>query len=133
MDLAGPYFRELRAKWLPYYGEDLRQQRLTIALNACRYDLDHIPFFIKRGLYFQAFDLLWKAFQEYLQALFIAHKTYPIAYNKWIKEQVVQWLGRADLYLQLPPILSVSNIESDEINNKVKMLRALLDDLSVPA
>ena len=98
--------------------------------NACEYDLSHIPFFIKRGLYFQAFDILCKAFQEYLQVLFIANKTYPIAYNKWIKEQVVNWLNKPDLYPKLSPILSVNNIESIEINDKAKMLRELLDKLN---
>ncbi|MEO5642416.1 MAG: nucleotidyltransferase domain-containing protein [Bacteroidia bacterium] len=127
MDNAGNYFKELQNKWLPYYNEDLRLQRLTMTRNACEYDLDHIPFFIKRGLYFQAFDILCKAFQEYLQTLFIANKTYPIAYNKWIKEQVVNLLNKPELYPKLSPILSISNIESDEINHKVKMLRELLD------
>jgi hypothetical protein len=98
--------------------------------NACNYDLDHISFFIRRELYFQAFDILYKAFQEYLQSLFISNKTYPIAYNKWIKEQVVKWLNKPDLYPKLPLILSVSNIEGNEINEKAKMLRKLLNNVS---
>ena len=126
MGNAGSYFQELQKKWLPYYANDLRLHRLTMATNACLYDLDHIPFFIKRELYFQAFDILYKAFQEYLQALFIANKTYPIAYNKWLNEQVVKWLNQPDLYPKLSPILSVTNIESNEINEKAKMLRELL-------
>jgi predicted nucleotidyltransferase len=131
MDDAGLYFKELQNKWLPYYDENLRLQRLTMTRNACQYDLNHIPSFIKRGLYFKAFDILYKAFQEYLQTLFIANKTYPIAYNKWIKEQVVNWLNKPDLYPKLSPILSVSNIESNEINVKAKMLSELLNDLTI--
>ncbi len=131
MDNSGLYFKALQNKWLPYYDEDLRLQRLTMTRDACQYDLNHIPFFIKRGLYFQAFDILYKAFQEYLQTLFIANKTYPIAYNKWIKEQVVNWLNKPDLYPKLSPILSVSNIESNEINEKAKMLGELLNDLAI--
>ena len=129
MDKAGSYFLELQNKWLPYYNEELRLQRLAMTRNGCAYDLNHIPFFIKRNLYFQAFDILCKAFQEYLQVLFIAGKTYPIAYNKWIKEQVVNWLHKPELYTKLSPILSVGNIESDEINDKATMLRKLLDSL----
>jgi hypothetical protein len=113
---------------VPYYNEDLRLQRLTMSRNACEYDLEHIPLFVKRRLYFQAFDILCKAFQEYLQTLFIANKIYPIAYNKWIKEQVVKWLNKPDLYPKLPPILSVCNIESNEIIEKANMLRQLLND-----
>ncbi len=130
MDNPGPYFKELQSKWLPYYNEELRLQRLTMSRNACEYDLDRIPFFIKRELYFQAFDILCKAFQEYLQILFIANKTYPIAYNKWIKEQIVIWLNMPDLYQKLSPILSVSNIESNEPINKAKMLRGLVNSLT---
>jgi predicted nucleotidyltransferase len=125
----GFYFQELQNKWLPYYDEALRLQRLSGVKDACNYDLDHIPFFIKRELYFQAFDILCKAFQEYLQALFIANRTYPIAYNKWIKEQIVKWLNKPDLYPNLSPILSVSNIESSQINDKAIMLRKLLNNL----
>ncbi len=127
MDNAGSYFQELQKKWLPYYNNDLCLQRLIMTRNACNYDLDHIPFFVNRCLYFQAFDILYKAFQEYLQALFIANKTYPIAYNKWISEQVGKWLNKPNLYPKLSPILSVSNIESIEINEKAKMLRELLN------
>jgi hypothetical protein len=123
----GSYYKDLQEKWLPYYDEDLRMQRLVMIKNACEYDLEHIPLFIKRGLYFQAFDILCKAFQEYLQVLFIANKTYPVAYNKWIKYQVVNLLNKPDLYPQLPPVLSVSNIESNEINDKVELLERLLN------
>ena len=130
MGNAGSYFLELQQKWLPYYNNDLRLQRLSMTCNACNYDLDHIPFFVKRELYFQAFDVLCKAFQEYLQALFIANKIYPIAYNKWIKEQVVKWLNKPDLYPKLSPILSVNNIESNEINEKAKLLRELLMEVT---
>lgn len=130
MGSAGPYFLELQNKWLPYYNEELRLQRLAMARTACEYDLNHIPFFIDRGLYFHAFDTLYKAFQEYLQTLFIANKIYPIAYNKWIKEQVVKWLNKPELYPQLLPILSVSKIESNEINDKAKMLSGLLNNLT---
>lgn len=130
MGNSGPYFQKLQNTWLPYYNEELRQIRLAAIRNACEYDLNHIPFFIDRNLHFQAFDILYKAFQEYLQALFITNRTYPIAYNKWIKEQIVKWLNKPGLYPKLLPILSVSNIESNEINDKAKMLRGLLDDLA---
>jgi predicted nucleotidyltransferase len=129
MSHAGPYFKELQNKWLPYYNEELRLQRLKILVSACKYDIAHINSFVRRELYFQAFDLLYKAFQEYLQILFIANRIYPIAYNKWIKEQIVKWLNRPDLYPKLSPILSLSNIESNEIIEKTILLRKLLDEL----
>ena len=130
MGKAGTHYKDLQKKWLPYYDEALRVQRLEMVVNACNYDLDHIAFFIKRDLYFQAFDILCKAFKEYLQALFIACRTYPIAYNKWIRLQVADWLNKPGLYALLPPILSVSNIEGMEIIDNVKMLRTLLNNLA---
>jgi predicted nucleotidyltransferase len=124
---AGSYFLQLQSQWLPYYDNDLRLRRLAMVREACAYDLEHVPFSLRRGLYFHAFDLLYKAFQEFLQALFIARRTYPIAYNKWVREQVELWLGLADLYSELPAILSVSNIESTELSEKAKELEILLE------
>jgi hypothetical protein len=39
-----------------------------------------------------------------LQALFVERRTYPLAYNKWIREQVTEWLTLPGLYEELPPI-----------------------------
>lgn len=124
-------FRDLRAAWLPYYDESLRQQRLAMVRDACHYDLDHVPFYVARGLYFQAFDRLYKALQEFLQALCIAHRTYPIAYNKWIREQVEARLGLPELYAQLPPILEIPRLESHDLTLKATDLRRLLERWTV--
>ena len=126
MGNTGSYFQELKQRWLPYYDDDVRLGRLGKVKNACNYDLDHIPFLIKRELYFHAFYILTEAFRKYLQAIFMTNKVYPISYNKWIKEQVVKWLNKPGLYPKLSPILSVSTIESNEISEKGIMLRELL-------
>lgn len=128
----GAYFRHLQSQWLPYYGEDLRLSRLAMVREACARDLEAIPFYLNRGLYFQAFDRLYKAFQEFLQALFVARRNYPLAYNKWIREQVTEWLSLPRLYEQLPPILSVRNIESPELGEKADALRTLLERWTCP-
>ena len=52
----------------------------------CLNNLNHIPLYVNRASYFQAFDRPYNAIQEFLQALFIAYQTYPIAYAKWIRE-----------------------------------------------
>jgi predicted nucleotidyltransferase len=123
---AGAYFLELRQKWLPFYDDDLRLKRLTAVQNACSKDLDHVPSLVNRELYFHAFYILTEAFRKYLQAIFLANRIYPIAYNKWIREQIVKWLNKPGLYPKLLPILSVSKIESNEMNEKATMLRELL-------
>src|SRR5215467_507971 len=130
---AGMYLRELRSQWLPYYGEELQLSRLTMVREACARDLEAIPFYLNRGLYFQAFDRLYKAFQEFLQALFVARCTYPLAYNKWIREQVADWLALPQLYDELPPVLSVRNLASHELADKAATLSALLELWTSPA
>src|SRR3989442_11560601 len=91
----------------------------------CARDLDAIPFYLNRGLYFQAFDRLYKAHQEFLQALFISRRTYPLAYNKWIRDQVKGWLGLSEVYRALSRLLSIRNIQSAEVANKAEKLRSL--------
>ena len=77
----------------------------------------------------QSFNRLYDAFREFLQTLFISRRTYPIAYDKWIREQVEEILGLPDLYQRLPRLLEISHFESDEIAQKAKELRGLLEDL----
>ncbi len=121
------YFEQLKACWLPYYDEPLRQERLAMVCRYCRNNLDHIPLFVDRGLHFQAFHRLYDAFREFLQALFIARRTYPIAYDKWIREQVEDILGVPELYRQLPGILQIKRFESTEIARKAEDLGRLLE------
>jgi predicted nucleotidyltransferase len=123
----GDYFKTLQSKWLPYYDTALQAQRLNLSKLSCLYDLQHIPFFVRRGLYFQGFDRLYVAFQKFLQTVFIKHKTYPIAYNKWIKDQVVGILHLPELYKELPNIISVNKLESSEVVDKAEALTKLLD------
>jgi hypothetical protein len=123
----GPRCAALRESWLPYYDEDLRAARLAMVRAACHYDLDFAAAYTGRGLYFQAFDRLYKAHQEFLQALFIARRVYPLTYNKWIRLQVAEWLGLPGLYAQLAHTLEISRLESDELVEKAAYLRRLLD------
>jgi len=123
----GDYFKNLQSKWLPYYDTALQTQRLNLAKLSCLYDLEHVPIFVKRGLYFQAFDRLYVAFQKFLQTVFIKRKTYPIAYNKWIKDQIVGILNLPELYKELPNIISVNKLESTELVVKAKTLTKLLN------
>jgi predicted nucleotidyltransferase len=120
-------FERLRAKWLPYYDEELRKERLAAALQFCLNNLDHVPLYVKRGLYFQAFDRLYNAFQEFLQALFIMHRTYPIAYDKWIREQIEEILGMPELYQKLIGLFEIQHFESQEIAQKARKLDNLLE------
>jgi len=129
MQTTGRYFKELQSRWLPYYDQALRLERFDMIRIGCQYDIDHIPIFVNRGLFFQALDILHQAFQKFLQVLFIGARVYPIAYNKWIKYQIEEILGKPKLYKKLPPILSLRDVESNEIITKAEMLQQLLNQV----
>jgi hypothetical protein len=122
----GDCLSDLRRRWLPYYDEALRYERLAAVRWCCLHSLDHIPLYVERGLYFQSFARLWSAFQMFLQALFITRRTYPIAYDKWIHEQVVEILGLPELYQQLPSLFEIGRLESGELVDKARDLQHLL-------
>jgi hypothetical protein len=121
------YLSHLKAQWLPYYSDELRARRLTMVREYCLNNLHHIPLYIERGLYFQSFDRLYNAYREFLQALFIARRTYPIAYNKWIREQVEEILGEPALYHQLIHLFEIRQFESTEIAAKAEEVESLLE------
>jgi predicted nucleotidyltransferase len=124
---AGQYFMKLRREWLPYYSFELRSSRIDMVRQACTYDLVHIKHLHDRSLHFHAFDRLYKAFQEFLQGVFICRRTYPVAYNKWIHEQIVEWLELPDLYDELLQVLTIADLESEDVLVKAKMLQDLLE------
>ena len=69
-----------------------------MGLKFARNYLNHIPPYSQCSLYFQCLKRLHHAFEETFQALFIAARRYPIAYDKWIEEQVSEILGRTEFY-----------------------------------
>lgn len=121
-------YRDLRAAWLPYYNEILQRERLEMALHFCRNNLAHIPLYVGRGLYFQSFKRFYDAQREFLQALFIARRTYPIAYDKWVREQIVEILELPALYPRLVHLLEISQFESDELARKAIELEGLIGE-----
>ena len=121
------YLQQLKREWLPYYSEELRRHRLERVRWYCLNNLHHIPLYSERGLYFQAFDRLYNAYQEFLQALFMARRTYPIAYNKWIREQIVEILSLPGLHEQLTHLFEIKHFESREIADKANEVEDLLE------
>lgn len=123
----GPRLRALRAEWLPFYSEELRAVRLPAARETCLGYLDRIPWFLDRELWFQALARLHGAFSWFLLALHVRHRTYPIAYDKWIREQIVDNLRLPELYERLPRLFEISRLESRELERKATDLRALVE------
>jgi hypothetical protein len=127
----GPRLAELRDRWLPFYDDALRADRLGWARDFCTVDLDRIPWLVDRGLYFSAFDRLYRTLHAFLCGLHVSRRVYPIAYDKWIQEQIVENLGLGELYPQLVRLLEVQRLESRELVDKATELRALLQEYVV--
>jgi hypothetical protein len=128
----GDRFAHLADQWLPFYDEGLRRERLESARwFVLDNNLERIPWFIRRELYFQAFDRFYRAFQGFLLGLHVARRTYPLAYNKWIREQVAETLGLPDLYARLPPLFELDRFESRALELKAAQLRDLVDEYLV--
>ena len=123
----GERLAQLRAEWLPFYDEELRAERLAAARATFLGYLERIPWFLDRELWFQALARLHGAFHWFLLALHVSRRTYPIAYDKWIREQVVDNLGLPDLYERLPHLFEISRLESRELEEKATDLRALAE------
>jgi hypothetical protein len=124
-------FARLRDHWLPFYDDQLREARLADARMYAINDLDHVSIMVRRDEPFHAFHRLYYAFHGFLQALFIMRRTYPIAYDKWIREQVEGLLGLPELYAQLPGIIGVGALDLAGITDSVERLRELLDHWTV--
>lgn len=56
-------------------------------------------------------------------------RTYPIAYDKWIREQVEKILGMPKLYRQLLRLFEIERFEGSEIACKAEDLGRLLKGL----
>jgi hypothetical protein len=122
-------FQELQQHWLPYYSEDLRNNRLAMVMMYARNNLNHIPLYSERGLYFQCLKRLHHALEETLQALFIKARRYPIAYDKWIEEQVSEILGRPDLYALFVQVVTLPQLDAQTLQEKTSLLFSVLDEI----
>ncbi len=120
-------FQQFGKNWLPYYDETLRQSRLEETRGYCRNNLEHIHLYAARGLLFACLHRLFLAQREFLQALFIARRIYPIAYDKWVHEQLVEILGEPGIYEQLAGILSLAPFTPETLVSAARRLEALLD------
>jgi hypothetical protein len=129
LHVNGDRYERLASEWLPFYDEALRAQRLRDARwFVLENNLERIPWYIGRELYFQAFDRFYRAFQGFLLGLHLARRTYPIAYNKWIREQIAENLGLPELYDRLPRLFELHRFDGDALEQKAAELARLVDE-----
>ena len=130
--VRGDRLERLASEWLPFYGEDLRRDRLEAARwFVLDNNLARIPWFLDRELYFQALDRFYRAFQGFLLGLHVSRRTYPLAYNKWIREQVAERLALPELYERLPRLFEFERFESRALEDKADELRELVGEYVV--
>ncbi len=58
----------------------------------------------------------------------VARRTYPIAYDKWVRKQVEGILGMPELYGRLVRLLEIDGFESKGIADKAQELCILFGD-----
>jgi predicted nucleotidyltransferase len=124
---ADSYFRDLRDSWLPYYSEELRLRRLADVIRYFQNDVDHIEPFAYRGFHIECIKRMYHAFEEFIQALFISRRIYPIAYDKHIHEQIVEILGEEELYPLLTILFEIEKLNIGNLIEKSKALTKLMD------
>ncbi len=120
-------FNELSSMFLPYYDDELRKSRLEEVKRFMVNNLEHIPLYARRGLYFQCLERLLNASREYLQALFIGKRRYPIAYDKWIREQMVELLDMPHAYSQMVSLFEMSTLDGDALIGKAALLSSMAE------
>lgn len=126
--VRGERLEQLRAEWLPYYDEALRRDRLAAARWFSLDNLARIPWLLDRDLFFQAFDRFYRAFHGFLLGVHVSRRAYPIAYNKWIREQIVDNLGLPELYERLPGLFELNEFESRDLEMKAAQLQRLVEE-----
>jgi len=126
----GSYLAELQSRYLPYYDDGLAQRRLETALAFAHNNLDHVMATARRGLYIQAHKRLVNTVYEFLQALFISRRIYPITYDKWVREQLVDILQEPALYDLVMETLAIPALNERAFGQRVDALRQALESLT---
>jgi hypothetical protein len=129
---SGPRWNELQRQYLPYYDELRRQTRLRQILWFARNNIEHIGPYARRELLFAAHKRLLLATEEYLQALFISRCIYPIAYDKWIRQQLVDVLAEPELYDHLVHLSTLESLSVAGLEERADLLTHLLAQLGEP-
>ena len=57
-------------------------------------------------------------------------RTYPIAYDKWVEEQVSEILGRPDLYATLVRVVTIPELTAPVLTERAALLLSVLDGIT---
>jgi hypothetical protein len=62
-----------------------------------------------------------------MAALFIATRRYPIAYDKWVEEQVSEILGQPELYTLFVQVVTLPQLDAQTVQERAALLSIVLD------
>jgi len=119
-------YKSLARKYLPYYGDDIRKERLEATRKEFDYRIERAKKMAERGLVFNSISQLYISFAILLQHLFIRKRKYPIYYRKWIKSQIVDILHEPELYEQLLQIYAIPKLTSEILKAKADLLHNIM-------
>lgn len=118
----------LGARYLPFYDEGLRRQRLRRLAGEFASHCAALEDQAARGLGFAAIDRLHTAFRAFVLGLFLANRRYPLDLMKHLEEQVGDGLGRADLLPAMRGVLALRALHPAALTERAHRLRSLWRD-----
>ena len=122
----GDRYQLLRSRYLPFYNDALRKERLDGTNEEFSYKSWKTRWLASRGEYFAALETLLETHGIFLQHLFVKERKYPIDYVKWLKEQCETILGMPELYPKLTAVVEGIKLNEKGIINKAAMLEQLM-------
>jgi hypothetical protein len=121
----GGLHARLAGRYLPFYGEDLRRERLARLAGEFAGHCAAVEGLAARGLGFAALERLLTAFRALVLGLFLARARYPLDLLKHLEEQVAEGLGRSDLLPRLRDALATPALDAATLTERVGRLRRL--------
>jgi len=122
----GDKYQLLRSRYLPFYNDALRKERLDGTNEELSYKSWKTRWLASRGEYLAALETLLETHGIFLQHLFVKERKYPIDYVKWLKEQCETILGMPELYPKLTAVVEGIKLNEKGIINKAAMLEQLM-------
>jgi len=119
-------YKSLARKYLPYYGDDIRKERLEATRKEFEDRIKKAKWLAERGLLFNALSTLQFSSKIFLQHLFIKRRVYPIKYDKWVKYQIVDILHEPELYKKLVEIHTIPKLTNKFLMAKADLLHNLM-------
>lgn len=127
----GVKYQRLRSKYLPFYSDALRKERLTGTQSEFSYKTWKTRWLASRGEYLAALETLLEAQRIFLQHLFIKERKYPIDYVKWLKEQCETILSMPELYAKLADVVEGIKLNKRGIAEKAAVLEQIMQHYGV--